>query len=141
MNPQAIEAVGIALVHFVWQGAAIALVAGLLGAAFRGRPASRHALYCAALCAMALAPPATLLAGAVSPQAGPVPSIAVAVVQAPAATGAVHPAAPSSNGLVWIVRIWAAGVVILAARSLGGFVLAQRLTRWKVSEAPQELEA
>ena len=43
MNPTVVEALGWALVHFVWQGAAIALAAGFINLALRrARPEARH---------------------------------------------------------------------------------------------------
>ena len=135
MNPTAVEALGWALVHFVWQGAAIALAAGFVNLALRrARPEARHALFCGALASMVLAPVITLLLGAPAS----LPPGAVSAATAVEALGAAAPAAPESaaaEGLLWLVRIWICGVGILAVRSLGGFALAQRMTRFRASPA------
>jgi len=80
MSSRTIAALAWALVHFIWQGAAIALVAGLAGAALRrARPASRYVVLCGALAAMVLAPAVTFLVLRLPPAAGWAPAVAASV--------------------------------------------------------------
>lgn len=128
------EALASALIHFVWQGAAIALAAGFVNLALcRARPPARHALFCAALATMALAPAITLFASASSTLDTPTTAAGGAITRLPVTTAAFTPAPSRFDGLVWIVRVWLCGVGVLGARLLGGFALARRLTRWNAS--------
>jgi beta-lactamase regulating signal transducer with metallopeptidase domain len=142
MNPTTTEAVAWALLHFVWQGAAIAIVSGVAGAAMsRRRPQARHALFCCALALMALAPLVTLLSGA--PQVFQPAAHAIASsVPSPPVPGlqAARPAA-GFDWLSWLVRVWLCGVAVLGARSFGGWVLAQRMTRWKTIPAAASFQS
>ena len=88
-----VDALAWALVHFIWQGAAIALVAFVAGWALRnGRPERRYTLYCGALALMLLAPLVTFFVvrapateSTIAAQAAPVQLVHVAEA-APVAT-------------------------------------------------------
>ena len=132
MNRTLLEALAWALVHFVWQGASIALAAGLASAALRrARPNARYALFGLALAAMA-ASFVLSLAMRLSPGAGPAlaSGLAVSPVPAPsAAGGTVIAAAPVAgpDWIVWLVAVWACGVAALSVRAAGGWLAARRL--------------
>jgi beta-lactamase regulating signal transducer with metallopeptidase domain len=128
-----------ALLHFLWQGTVLA--AGLAVALRRLRNASasdRHALACATLTLMAVAPVATFFAlktdgvmvTPIAPMETPVP--ATQTVSGPIAT-----AAEGGSGMIppwilpWITALWILGVVVSALRLLGG---AWRLHRWATRE-------
>jgi beta-lactamase regulating signal transducer with metallopeptidase domain len=136
MNHATTDALAWALIHFIWQGAAIALVAGVVNATLRrARPAARYALFCGALAMMAVAPVFTFIAArshAPSISTPPTP------ISAPTSMVAERPPGPApveTDRLPWLVAFWLAGVGILSVRSLAGWALAQRLTRWKASPA------
>ena len=141
MNHAVTIALGWALVHFVWQGALVALLAGLAGAALRrARPGTRYALFCGALALMVLAPAVTFLVAGSSPSH---PAPVVAAVAGSAASGSGPSAVSGPEGrswLSWLVRIWLCGVTVLAVRSLGGWALAWRLKRWRTSPAGESLQ-
>jgi beta-lactamase regulating signal transducer with metallopeptidase domain len=141
MNHAVTVALGSALVHFVWQGALVALLAGLAGAALRrARPATRYALYCGALALMVLAPALTFLVAASSASH---PTPVVAAVAGSAAAGSVSSgvSGPGGSGwLSWLVGAWLCGVTIFAARFLGGWALAWRLKRWRTAPAAASLQ-
>ena len=152
---------GWTLVHFLWQGAAIALVAACVLWALRRRSAeARYAFACGALALIAVCP---LVTFAVLPQR---PASALtnermgaesqSSVRPAAARGDAAPAfliaddvraiapAPSTltrvrhiaDGLLpWLVALWAAGVVVLSVRLLGGYLGVQR-ARCRAIEAP-----
>jgi beta-lactamase regulating signal transducer with metallopeptidase domain len=135
-----------ALLHFLWQGSVLA--GGLAVALRRLRNASasdRHALACATLALMAVAPVATFFAlktdgvvvTPIAPTQTPVP--ATQTVSGPIAT-----AAEGGSGMIppwilpWITAVWILGVAVSALRLLGG---AWRLHRWatrETSPAPRE---
>ena len=150
------HALGRAILHSLWQGAA---VAGLLAAALsmlRGRGANvRYALSCAALALMLLLPAATVWR-----VSGTAQDSLAAEESAPARAkreqkfmsdgGAVHAdesAAVESRAssirrtdafgiksmLPWLSLVWLTGVAVLLARMLGGLVYARRLRRRGVS--------
>jgi beta-lactamase regulating signal transducer with metallopeptidase domain len=140
MNRVAIESLAWAIVHFVWQGAAIALVGGGVNVALgRARPQVRYVVSCCALAAMLLAPAVTFV---LEIQRPPVPAarpIARTAVASPAAIDAGAPAAETS-WMPGLVLCWVCGVLLLSLRALGGFVLARRLARWKTALAGPRLQ-
>jgi beta-lactamase regulating signal transducer with metallopeptidase domain len=141
MSRTVVEAFAWALVHFVWQGAVIALAAGLLAAALRtAGPRARYAVYCIALLSMALAP---LITFVTLREEGPVPaprSWAVTVSSAPPAAASLEASPPAVRWLPWIVRGWLVGVAVLSLRSLGGWILAQRLKRSRTTPAAESFQ-
>jgi len=144
MSHDVMEALAWALVHFLWQGAGIALGAFVVGLALRRRsPELRYAVYGVALALMVAAPVVTFFV-LQAPTAGP--ALAARVVESiPARAAAiVSPATFSgSPAIAWLpllVQFWMAGVAVLGVRSLGGFVLAQRLKVWKTSPAALRIQ-
>jgi GWxTD domain-containing protein len=130
------NALGWALVHFLWQGAAIgAFLAAALWATRDYTAKVRYALACGALTAMALCVPATtafLWDSASSPvqlvqMDGGRLRLQAAVLHEP---GLLEQAQLSVNGAIpWLVGIWMTGVVLLLARASGGWSLARRRVR------------
>ena len=143
MNRALVDALAWALVHFVWQGAAIALAAFVAGYALRKRrPEARYAVYCGALLLMLAAPAATFYAVRLPSIDLPVGAAMMSAREAPAgAPTLAHTSAtaPEITGLPVLVTIWLAGVTLLTLRSFGGWVLAQRLKIWKTSPAPSSV--
>ena len=131
---------GMALLHFLWQGAAIAAVAfmGWFGAARVGEIFGRVAM----LALMVAAPAVTLLgAGKAAAKRRVFPSIKRRrgtatspgiVATEPVASGsyfsgAVEAEKTSSVYLLWFVELWFLGVVLLSLRPAAGFFLIGRL--------------
>lgn len=136
------QAVGWALVHFVWQGTLVAL--GLAAGLALLRPRSAAVRYAASVGALALLlvlPAATALRS--YPESSPV-SPAPAVVGT-AAAPAARPMAPAAAEILpasapalrerlqpylpSLLSVWLAGVVLLSVWHLGGWLQARRLTR------------
>ncbi len=118
-----------ALVHFIWQGAAIAAVVALaLHALHNARPDDRYRIAGAGLVAMALAPVVTLgvLVGGGPPQS---------VVALPAEV-----AARPTSWTVALVAAWTLGVVIGLGRN-GADLLTIELLRRRSIVAPPALQA
>jgi beta-lactamase regulating signal transducer with metallopeptidase domain len=132
---------GRALLHFLWQGALIGLLAALaLQLLANARPQARYAVACLALLACVLAPLATLLLE-VAGVAGVVAAAPMAPLPAasfPESAGAfAAPMPASTSGLVpaidhalpWIVAAWAAGACTLSLRLAAGVWWLGRLPR------------
>jgi beta-lactamase regulating signal transducer with metallopeptidase domain len=141
MNPATTQAIGLALVHFVWQGALVAVVAGLASAALRrARPDTRYALFCGALALLVLLPAVTFLVVSAAPSTSPAFSSPAAAGFRTTASPLPAPIRTEPDWIPWLVAAWLCGVSILAARSLGGFVLAQRMARWRTSPAAESIQ-
>jgi len=114
------ELIGWTLVHFLWEGAAIA---GVTAMAMRAAPdaSARYTWACSGLAAMAAAPLVTagwLAAGASAPSIGVVIS--------------ASPALP----VAWLTRLWGVGVALLSARLLLDYLQVSRLRRGAIAAPP-----
>ena len=143
-----VDSVGWVLLHFVWQGAVIALgLAVLLALTREGQARLRYALSCGALTLMlmtAVATGATVITGAAGGGAafGPVspptagspggpardraPSPAIGIATSPAAAIAAGTTSALAQPIVarampWLVLGWLCGVLALSVRLLGGW--------------------
>jgi hypothetical protein len=143
-----------ALLHFLWQGLALAL---LLSAALSivRRAATRYVLCVATLVLMVAAPAATFLVlrhPASGPRARAVTALAELKVPRPVPPTRAHdfePAAAQRDGgpelpqgpEVWLLEFWLAGVGILSVRALGGLCLLERMRHRETNPVSAELEA
>jgi beta-lactamase regulating signal transducer with metallopeptidase domain len=159
LDPEVVHRLGWALVHFVWQGAALAALAAVMLRGLRRRTAAvRYLAACAALAAMVAVPAATL---SLVP---PAPTVAQRATGAeiprsetPAAVvwtslPADAPAAPaSSRSASWAARIapaiesalpqtvlaWLIGALAVSAWYAGGWIWVRRLI-WKRAQPAAE---
>lgn len=146
-----------ALLHFLWQGLALALLLSAALSVVR-RAAVRYALGVATLVLMVAAPAATFLmlrhpvSGARARALTALAEMEVLRPAPPAAGTHAHdfrPSAPQPAGSpelpadsdVWLLEFWLAGVVILSVRALGGLCLLERLRRRETNPVSAELEA
>ncbi len=118
-----VPALGHALLHFLWQGALIGLLAALALHTLRhARPQARYAVACLALLACVLAPLVSViaqLATSFAPMHGgtPVHLPGVASPHRPDVLfGFVPPAAQFDAVLPWVVALWAAGTCVMSLR-------------------------
>lgn len=138
-----------ALLHFVWQGAAIGIVGYVLLRRAGWSASARHATGVALLAAMLAAPVATTW---YFTHESPAPGAAVAaaaefapaldqVAGAPSRT-ALSPLGPSSSAVpsvapvvspVVVLVLWLTGVAALSIRLIGGWFVARRLV-WRADE-------
>ncbi|HKT88389.1 MAG TPA: M56 family metallopeptidase [Candidatus Sulfotelmatobacter sp.] len=137
LSPATMQSLAWALLHFLWQGIALAAVAAALMALSR-RAQVRYALGVVTLIAMLVAPFATFVLSAkrsapVLESSTIVPSISISTAgQRQAFPGyAVTPQRPAFNPLPWLVEAWLMGVVFFSLRSAGGFFLIERERRRK----------
>lgn len=128
--PPVLLALGWTLVHFTWQGAAVAAAVGLARRGVR-HPSGRHGLACAALVLMALLPCLTLVA--VGAGLDPAGSHAAQGVPASAASAP----SPLHGAMSWLLGIWAVGVGALALRSTVGWLRLWNLVRHAQPLAPE----
>jgi beta-lactamase regulating signal transducer with metallopeptidase domain len=134
-TPDVLRTLGLSLVHFLWQGAAIAALAAASIAVAR-RACRRYAIAVFALVLMLAAPVVTYT---VLRQAAPQPATAAQISMPTAARAAVlashSGAAPttsrfsSASLLPAFVELWFVGVLLFSLRTAGGFFLVARLRR------------
>jgi beta-lactamase regulating signal transducer with metallopeptidase domain len=136
LSPNAMQSLGWALLHFLWQGTALAALAAAAMALCR-RASSRYLVGVGALVLMLLAPLATFF------YSQPHSSVAdTAMSSALTATGShgkgqvvasgvaqSSSVAPSLDALPWLVEAWLLGVAFFSLRSAGGFFLLERERR------------
>ena len=127
------------LLHFVWEGALLALAAAILLRLMARRPASwRYTVAVIFLGLMLLAPCATIL---FYPETG---SAALRVLQVFRTSVGDAGAPVDSNAVLlwtsWIVLAWATGVTAFSLRLITGWFLSLRLIRSAQSSVPQVVD-
>jgi uncharacterized protein (TIGR03435 family) len=147
-----VERLGWTLVHFLWQGLAIALLYAAAHSvmARRASPNGRYLLACAALAAMLAAPlttwermrPPDASPGAAYQIRGvpPAPSTSSVAGTAtlPDSARATVPDVQPAQFLAWVVMIWLVGAAVFWVRLAGGWVVAARMRSMLVRRAPPE---
>ncbi|MCB9915027.1 MAG: M56 family metallopeptidase [Planctomycetes bacterium] len=122
------------LIHFLWQGALVALVLWLGLAALGGATARvRYLVRCAALIAMAVAPVVTfawLWGDAPALPELPVVTTAAGLALPESAEDAVQ--SLWSQPLAWVVLVWCVGAALCVLRFGGGLLQVVRLRRKNV---------
>src|SRR6266478_230006 len=134
-SPDVLRTLGLSLLHFLWQGAALAALATALIAAAR-QASTRYAIAVGALVLMVAAPVVTYFvlhqdqpAFSASKQAA-VPTIAYVVNLATHRAAANTQSRVLSGGLLTsFVGLWFIGVMLFSLRTAGGFFLIARLRR------------
>jgi beta-lactamase regulating signal transducer with metallopeptidase domain len=136
LPPSAMQSLGWALLHFLWQGTALAAVAAVAMALCR-RASGRYLVGVVSLALMLLAPLATVLSysqgrSTVATTAkSPIVTARWPVANKREATLAALPSSilPSLDALHWLVEAWLMGVAFFSLRSAGGFLLLERERR------------
>lgn len=136
-SPSVMRPLGWALVHFLWEGAALAALLSVAMAMSRSAR-TRYALAVGTLVLMVAAPIVTFIVVRNAEAMNP----AINIVRAPASTPAQDSAAPlptrlakvatetvQPDALLLFVEAWMAGVLFLSLRNLGGLVLIEQLRR------------
>ena len=127
-----IAAIGLALLHFLWQGTVIGLLSALALWALRGASAgARYAIGCLGLTAMLAAPIVTTLVTLAERSSVVVatetltsaPPVEIGGRDAPTTT------TPSPRWLPIVVLVWSMGVVLLASRLMGSWRRVRRIRR------------
>jgi beta-lactamase regulating signal transducer with metallopeptidase domain len=157
------QAIGWALLQFVWQGALIALLtAALLAALRRSGPDVRYVVSTIALALMLTMPVVTVVqtlagTGPVGEQAGESVSVPAAAIDAEIAAPVLPSGAPSpaeampalAGPVIWsvdewlpmFVSVWLSGVVLLTLRLFSGWMWVQRMKSHGARPAPEALQS
>jgi uncharacterized protein (TIGR03435 family) len=146
MRSEWVLRLGWTLVHFLWQGAAIAGVYAVARRAFASRSANaRYLLACMALTVMIAAPAITWLSLA---PAADLPDPVYRIQSTPPAASPraavladVDPGIVSSrvvNVLPWVVMVWMAGATAFGIRLAFGCALARNMRSRQARPAPPE---
>ena len=143
LSPTVMHSLGWALLHFLWQGTALAALAAVAMALCR-RASARYLIGVSVLVLMLLAPLATTFfysqqhsGVADAAKSAPLAAAAWSTARGRAAASGVAPRsfflrstiAPSLDALPWLVEAWLLGVAFLSLRSAGGFLLLERQRR------------
>ena len=129
-----VPALGTALLHFLWQGTLLGVLAATALALLRNaRPQARYAVACAVLSASLLLPALTLAWLLAAPTGAPADSLPV-LVGANAGFASANGmqdmlAMQATTSLPWIVMLWVSGVATLLLRMAGGLWWVRRLQR------------
>ncbi|HEY4903312.1 MAG TPA: M56 family metallopeptidase [Candidatus Sulfotelmatobacter sp.] len=142
LSPQTMHALGWTLLHFLWQGAALAALAAAAMAASRNASA-RYFIGVSGLVLMLATPVATFfveIAAAHPPSAQPAAYVASGISAAKIPLFLASPFSPASpDALRWLVGAWLIGVVALSLRSAGGFLLIARERRKRFIAVPDSV--
>lgn len=139
-SPQTLHAVGWTLLHFLWQGAALAALFAALLVVIRNANV-RYALGIATLVLMIAAPVVTFVQ--LDRAASPVPTFEMPIAATVPDAISADQAQPSSGRIVdalaaganrqdmmlWLVQAWFVGVMLLSARTAGGLLWLARARR------------
>lgn len=138
LSPSAMHSLGWALLHFVWQGTAIAALAAVLMTLCQ-RASTRYALAVGALVLMLAAPVATLFfmtrSGAPADTHSALMPTHPSAQRVAATSSAFSIYSPSLDKLPWLVEAWLLGVAFFSLRSAGGFLLLERERRKRSTAA------
>jgi bla regulator protein blaR1 len=147
-SPATLHVLALTLLHFLWQGAALAAVAYSVMSLCRSA-SGRYAVGVVTLVLMLAAPVASFVVlraqneNSAAVLASDDPGTPVARANALVAIRANHAPVQSENApayFLWLVEGWFAGVVLLSLRSLGGFVVVERLRRKETTPVTAEIE-
>jgi beta-lactamase regulating signal transducer with metallopeptidase domain len=138
LSPEILRAMGWALVHFLWEGLALAALLSVAMAWCR-TARGRYALAVGTLALMVAGPVATYFVVRQLQAAAPSAAMATARLQSAAQktvrglsdtmTAPIPRQPVSPDALLWFVEAWMAGVLILSLRNVGGLVLVEQMRR------------
>src|SRR6266850_1984236 len=149
ISPELMRTLGWTLLHFIWQGVALAALFAVTRAACRSA-AARYALALGALVLMMASPLITFvwlhresIPAVGSGAQGSLPGAGKAAQHAVVAAVSGAPAAASlraqPTAMLWLVELWFLGVLILSLRTAGGLLLIERMRRKEIKRIGQEL--
>jgi beta-lactamase regulating signal transducer with metallopeptidase domain len=150
ISASTLRLLALSLLHFLWQGAALAALAYVL-MAFCRSAAARYAIGVSTLALMMAAPIGTFLVFRSQEKIASPTITAQALVSSESATVTVDAVAAAKNTLShrdsegappyfpWLVELWFAGVLLLSLRSAGGILLVERLRRRETMPVTEEL--
>jgi beta-lactamase regulating signal transducer with metallopeptidase domain len=143
LSPETMRIVALTLLHFLWQGAALAAVAYLSLSLLRSS-STRYAFLVGLLALMLASPVATflILNAQATATALTGSSVGASETSAHAVATKHQPTVPSRTApdyFILLVELWFAGVVLFSLRSAGGFFLVVRLRRKESTPVSRDL--
>src|SRR5437588_4145139 len=149
ISAELLQALGWTLLHFIWQGAALAALLAMANAGCR-RATTASAFAVITLALMMAAPMVTFtsLIGQKYPAVrfGARGALAIAVKPVQGVSVTARPSAPAPEtvaiqpaGVLWFVEAWFLGVLLLSLRTAGGLFLIERMRRNEVRPVAWEL--
>ncbi len=141
VNPETMRLVGMALLHFLWQGVAIA-AAAFAGMSLVRRASAKYVVAVGMLAVMVAAPALTFFVLSQRQEVRNPPALAAGKTGSTSQIGAAAESGAAaqifsrefSDGrstrsiyLLWLVQAWFVGVVLLSLRPAAGFFLIERL--------------
>jgi GWxTD domain-containing protein len=148
----AVHALGWTLLHFVWQGAVVAILLAIVLGMITGKsPQLRYGAACCAMLLMLLLPLVTwqhlaaaprIMSGEITRAPNDFPS---ALSFQNGLTGPAEPwqgrlARKLDHSVPWVISIWFAGVILLWGRLSIGLVAARRMKSFAALPASEELQ-
>lgn len=144
LNPELMQRFAGSLIHFVWQGALIAMIAAIVLRLLANRSAeSRYTVSVAAMLLMLVAPVITFMFYAQTGHATlKLLRIISNSVKASAHSGVQSAtlAAATTSWTQWIVLAWIFGVLICSIRLIAGWTMSRSLTKAGTSAVPSEIQ-
>ncbi len=149
LSDATLRLLALSLLHFLWQGAALAALAYVAMAICRS--ASARYLVGVATLGLMLAAPVATFSVLRSQEAASVPAVSGNAFIRAATTPRPHgstvvkvtvkgqDSASSRTYFPWLVELWFFGVVLLSLRSAGGILLIERLRRRETTPVTQDL--
>ncbi len=151
LSAATLRLLALSLLHFLWQGAALAAVAYMAMALCRSA-AARYAVGVSTLALMMAAPVGTFLVfRSQQRQQAISPAIVADALTTSESTAPISVLASTKNAAnhheaesvppysLWLVELWFAGVVLLSLRSAGGILLVEQLRRKETIPVTEEL--
>lgn len=142
-TPHIVTVVGITLVHFLWQGAAIGMItAAVLATCPRAMARTRYLIAGAGLVAMTMAPLVTLglVWQTASAMSSGLPTFSAETTVGAAASGGSLTPTTLMSWLPLGVGVWAIGVFALTTRLLFAWLRTERVRRVDVRPTPEGLQ-
>src|SRR6266704_831432 len=149
ISPEVLRTLGWTLLHFLWQGAALAAVFAVAAAVCR-RASARYAVAVGALVLMMISPVVTFTW--LQHETSPAGQTGAQGASTWAGTSNQHATAPSGSrapvaesgagqatGMLWLVEAWFLGVLLLSLRTAGGLLLIERMRRKEIKPVGAEL--
>jgi len=149
-NPETVRILGWCLLHFIWQGAVLALVLCALLARLRS-PQARYASAVCALTVMMIAPFATFallqqsppprvqVSGGIAPIKGGIEAVQAMVAAPDVRPSSAIAKAASIDWMSYAVLAWLAGVYMFTLRTLGAWMLLIRMRRQRAESIAGDL--
>jgi len=145
ISPELLRTLAWTLLHFIWQGAAVAALFAVAVAACRSA-AARYAWAVGALAWMMASPVVTFVwleREAIPAVHSGAPRVGSGTRHAAVRAASATPAAVSPSAqpvaMLWLVELWFLGVLILSLRTAGGLLLIERMRRKETKPIGQEL--